>query len=56
MLLGATVVVDAGGEVGVTGGTPTLQVGFFLSAKNTNKCYFKLMIIILSFCILFIAN
>lgn len=37
MLLGATVVHDATGEVGVTGGTPMLQVGFLLSAENTDE-------------------
>lgn len=39
MLLGTAVVHDATGEVGVTGGTPTLQVCFFLPAENTDKYY-----------------
>lgn len=34
VLLCATVVRDAAGEVGVAGGTPVLQVFFLLSAEN----------------------
>lgn len=36
VLLCATVVRDAAGEVGVAGGTPVLQVFFLLSAENTD--------------------
>lgn len=36
MLLCATVLHDAAGEVGVTGGTPVLYVFFLLSAENTD--------------------
>lgn len=37
VLLCATVIRDAAGEVSVTGGTPVLQVFFLLPADNTDK-------------------
>lgn len=39
MFLGATVLCEATGEVGVTGGTPMLQVRPLLSAENKDKQY-----------------
>lgn len=39
VLLCATVIRDAAGEVGVAGGTPVLQVFFLLSAENTDEHY-----------------
>lgn len=49
MLLGTTVVREATGEVGVTGSTPTLQIGFFLPVKNTDKRNSRYMNILFSF-------
>ena len=43
VLLGATVVHDATGEVGVTCGAPTLQICFFLPEENTDKHYSRLI-------------
>lgn len=46
VLLSATVVHDATGEVGVTGGTPVLRVCFLLSAENTDEHYSRIIRII----------